>query len=738
MKKTIGKFFWIIYLFYFLFYPPIFSLPIFPVLGLIAWGYIGINFKKIRKYIDIKNAALLYLMIGVVTLYGFISVAVHKESFSDIAGLVYWLFSIIPAGLAAIIFIKDNDETIFSLFDLLLAAGMLQAVTALLAYIFPEVHSAFLHSMFTQEDLDTTYGWVVEIRMYGYSLGLNFGTPVVEAMLAIYALYKAVNVNIKYIVFVPFLAFTAVINARTSMVVIALTGLIILMQKKDKKAIIKTAVLVAFTVVAVGALAEIIFSQESFGNLMWIGNGITETINFFRGKADSGYYSVAFGEQFMRLPEGTVPLIFGMGERAMGGNEHGGSSDIGYVNDIWLGGIVYCVLLYAVLFAIVIIAMRRKGRLNNEKHLWFYLGASSMLLILFMSIKMYIDSLNGFSNLLMLILTYGMCEKTLAYSGERSTGNEKISVIIPVYNVEPYLRKCLDSVCGQTYKNLEIIVVDDGSTDGSPAICDEYAEKDNRIICIHQENAGLSCARNAGIDAATGDWIAFVDSDDWIDTDMYETLMWTAESTKADIVECGTKDCSTEGALRKYKGTGTIIEKKPAQVISGIYQGDVRFEVWNKLWRRETIGDIRFIKGQVSEDVHFDRLVFAKAEKTAYVDKFMHNYLIQRPGNTNSSFKKARMCIFDEFKAWMAQQELDKKQQKTIGCLALDYAIAMYVTAEEKNQNDKTLRKIKRWADHFYTETSNRCKNRTLKDRFKAALFKKNPEWYLKLRKINL
>lgn len=101
----------------------------------------------------------------------------------------------------------------------------------------------------------------------------------------------------------------------------------------------------------------------------------------------------------------------------------------------------------------------------------------------------------------------------------------KISVIIPVYNVEKYLRKCLDSVIGQTYQNLEIILIDDGSKDRSGAICDEYAEKDDRIICVHQQNAGVSKARNRGIELASGDYYHFLDSDDYIETDTYEYLL---------------------------------------------------------------------------------------------------------------------------------------------------------------------------------------------------------------------
>ena len=113
-----------------------------------------------------------------------------------------------------------------------------------------------------------------------------------------------------------------------------------------------------------------------------------------------------------------------------------------------------------------------------------------------------------------------------------------VSIIVPVYNVGAYLRKCLDSILNQTYRELEILVIDDGSTDRSGKICDEY-RKDRRVRVFHTENRGLSCARNLGLDEAKGEWIGFVDADDWIEPDMYELLIGKAVETGADIVECG-------------------------------------------------------------------------------------------------------------------------------------------------------------------------------------------------------
>lgn len=124
-----------------------------------------------------------------------------------------------------------------------------------------------------------------------------------------------------------------------------------------------------------------------------------------------------------------------------------------------------------------------------------------------------------------------------------------ISVIVPVYNVKPYLQKCVDSIRNQTYQNLEIILVDDGSTDGSGEMCDEYANKDSRVIALHQKNAGQGAARNLGLDTAHGEWVGFVDADDWIDLNYYEKLVQAAETADADMACCDRRIYDEEGNL---------------------------------------------------------------------------------------------------------------------------------------------------------------------------------------------
>lgn len=198
-----------------------------------------------------------------------------------------------------------------------------------------------------------------------------------------------------------------------------------------------------------------------------------------------------------------------------------------------------------------------------------------------------------------------------------------ISVIVPVYNVKPYLRKCLDSIVNQIFRDLEILIIDDGSTDGSGEICDEY-RKDERVKVFHTGNQGLSAARNLGLDNATGDWIGFVDSDDWIEPDMYEMLIKKAEETEADVVECGLfleYPRKTEERLR------------PNAILSGmeairlLIQGKISNAVWNKLWKRKCFDYIRFPVGRVFEEYATTYRVYATIDKVCTINTLKYHYL---------------------------------------------------------------------------------------------------------------
>ena len=183
-----------------------------------------------------------------------------------------------------------------------------------------------------------------------------------------------------------------------------------------------------------------------------------------------------------------------------------------------------------------------------------------------------------------------------------------ISVIIPIYKVERYLNECVSSVVNQTYKNLEIILVDDGSPDGCPQMCDEWAKRDSRIRVIHKENGGLSDARNAGMDIATGEYVAFVDSDDYIAPTMYETLVrGFSFSESVGIVSC--QICSLKDGQIKQFNTKWNVERpkfltSKEFIISKLTE-ETSFTVWNKLYTRTLLRNTRFRKGRNNEDTLF-------------------------------------------------------------------------------------------------------------------------------------
>ena len=184
---------------------------------------------------------------------------------------------------------------------------------------------------------------------------------------------------------------------------------------------------------------------------------------------------------------------------------------------------------------------------------------------------------------------------------EKFLDKDKISVIVPVYNVEKYLSKCIDSILSQTYKNLEIILVDDGSPDSSPKICDKYKERDNRIKVIHKKNGGLASARNAGMDIATGKYIGFVDSDDMIAEDMYEVLLENMIKSNAEIAVC----YKTDILENLQTGKGIVEELNKTQALKKMVLGiEFGSHACDKLFKREIlVSDIRFPEGKTYEEL---------------------------------------------------------------------------------------------------------------------------------------
>lgn len=208
-----------------------------------------------------------------------------------------------------------------------------------------------------------------------------------------------------------------------------------------------------------------------------------------------------------------------------------------------------------------------------------------------------------------------------------------ISVIVPVYKVEQYLDKCVQSIVDQTYRDLEIILVDDGSPDRCGQMCDAWAEKDSRIRVIHKENGGLSDARNAGMALATGEYIGFVDSDDWLAPDFYRVLIQTMAENHCDIVSCRFLPTTDPVPTLPVSNTLAIQYLDTQESLAELIRdGKLQQVVWNKLYRREIVCDTPFAVGKCHEDEFWSYQVIGQSQKIAIVD-YLGYYYFQRPGS---------------------------------------------------------------------------------------------------------
>ena len=223
-----------------------------------------------------------------------------------------------------------------------------------------------------------------------------------------------------------------------------------------------------------------------------------------------------------------------------------------------------------------------------------------------------------------------------------------ISVIVPIYKVEKYLDRCIESLVNQTYQNLEIILVDDGSPDNCPQMCDDWAKKDSRTKVIHKENGGLSDARNAGMQVATGDLIAYIDSDDWIDTDAFEKMYLTMQSDNSDIVSCGVKWVAENGTLLHEVTVKQNEALDTACAMSEIIaDGKLKQHVWNKLYRRRVVEDIPFEKGKYHEDVFWSYQTIGRANKVSLMAESFYNYVQRSDSIMGENYSVKRLDALD-------------------------------------------------------------------------------------------
>ena len=211
-----------------------------------------------------------------------------------------------------------------------------------------------------------------------------------------------------------------------------------------------------------------------------------------------------------------------------------------------------------------------------------------------------------------------------------------ISVIVPVYKVENYLGRCVESLLAQTYENIEIILVDDGSPDNCPVMCDEYAKEYEKIRVIHQENKGLSGARNAGIDNAKGEYLAFVDSDDLWSPHFLESLYKALKENDADIAQCRWEYMHGDELKEAYDADAKTVCFTGREMLANLYiqTGAYYVVAWNKLYKKELFENIRYPEGRIHEDEATTYKLFDLAKKCVFVDNALYGYYVGSGGTS--------------------------------------------------------------------------------------------------------
>ena len=317
-----------------------------------------------------------------------------------------------------------------------------------------------------------------------------------------------------------------------------------------------------------------------------------------------------------------------------------------------------------------------------------------------------------------------------------STKNDLVSIIVPVYNVEKYLRQCIESLINQTYKNIEIILVDDGSTDNSGKICDEYSKKDNRIKAIHKKNGGLSDARNYGIENAKGIYICFVDSDDYTDKKYIENLYHAIIENKADISICNFKlifDNTKEKDCDIIQPTLINEEISNKEAVKLLFNpNSFGNYACNKMYKTELFKGVKYPKGFVMEDLGTTYKLFLKSKKIAIFNDKLYYYVQRKESILHNPTKKFKL---DKYvlskKRYYALKEIYGDFEENI-IFYLNVLLETYPSLsdmdKEKEEIEKEIKRLS-YEDKIFI-------NKNKKTKIKCIIFKINKGMYCKL--VNL
>lgn len=303
-----------------------------------------------------------------------------------------------------------------------------------------------------------------------------------------------------------------------------------------------------------------------------------------------------------------------------------------------------------------------------------------------------------------------------------------ITIVVPVYKVEEYLERCVDSILNQTYTDFELLLVDDGSPDNCGKICDEYAEKDSRIFVIHQKNGGLSSARNTGInwfyEQDRSNYITFLDSDDWLHPDYLRLLMIGITENNVKISVCNYKRVTAEIPHENYDNINFELTSPEDFLVNHSWQYNY---AWGKLYHKSMFDDVRYPIGKNFEDTFTTYKVLHKCEKIAYTDLQLYYYLRNEQGISRSPWKPSELVIFDAMQEQLQfykEKGLEKAFEKEFQLFVHHHAYQIVRIKENKNdlkKNKAKLKEIKKTLRNYLKENKDKFNVHNMTYSYEAA-----------------
>lgn len=265
--------------------------------------------------------------------------------------------------------------------------------------------------------------------------------------------------------------------------------------------------------------------------------------------------------------------------------------------------------------------------------------------------------------------------------------NPMISIITPVYNVEKYINRCVESIVNQSYKNFELILIDDGSTDKSGIMCDEWKGKDDRIVVVHQNNKGAGAARNAGLELAKGNYIGFVDSDDWIERNMYESLIRAFDMyPEADMAECETnRTREVVISSKSFNSAGQMGLKNQKQMLETFFRingGESNYGICTKLIKKKVVQNFRFVEGTISEDVMASYFFYTHSNSVVTIEQKLYNYFQNQEGVTRKRVSRGDLEYINTFR--YICEDIDTRYPEMNEYAEINYARANFTILGKK------------------------------------------------------